>query len=333
MDSNINKPLISAVMIVYNGECFIEKAIDSILNQSFKNFELLILNDGSTDDTENIIKRKIELDSRIIYLKNDTNYGLSYSRNKIINHAQGEYIIVTDADDISFLDRFENQVNYMILNPHIDIYGAFIKLINEADKQFECWEYPIKDKDIKEGLANACIVANPSCIFKKNVFITINGYDENLTICEDWDFFVRASHFFNFANSDKPNIYYRIHNNNISKSKLEKTVIYALFLKYNLDKKCLTYTIEKFIENYPYLKNALAIKATQFYCFWIETYFKMGYKNTALDLLEFMSNNFCVNFNSSEKRLYHKNIISMCLKIKEYKLLLISFKKYIFVRC
>lgn len=333
MDSNINKPLISAIMIVYNGERFIEKAIDSILNQSFKKFEFLILNDGSTDGTEAIIRKKSELDRRIVCLKNESNCGLSYSRNKIINHAQGEYIIVADADDISFPDRFENQINFMILNPHIDVYGAYVKLIDEADNQFECWEYPIKNEEIKEGLANACIIANPSSIFKKNVFTKLNGYDENLTVCEDWDFFVRASHYFNFENANVPNIYYRIHNNNISKTKLEQTVIYAMFLKFSLNKTCLNYGIKEFIQTYPNLKNEFSIKATQFYCFWIETYYKMGYENSSLNLLEFMTNNFCIYFNASEKRIYHKNIIRICLNIKDYKLLLISLKKYIFASC
>ena len=333
MDSNLSTPLISAIMIVYNGERFIEKAIDSILNQSFKNFEFLILNDGSTDATDEIIKRKLITDKRIVYLINEINLGLSYSRNKIINHAHGKYIIVTDADDISFLDRFENQVNFMTLNPHIDIYGAFVKLINETDQPFECWEYPIKNNEIKDGLKNACIVANPTIIFKKSIFTKINGYNNALTICEDWDFFVRASLYFNFENSNAPNIYYRIHNNNISKTKLEKTVIYALFLKFSLDKICLSYTIKEFIQNYPHLKNDLASKAIQFYCYWIETYYKMGYIEIAEDLLAFMSNNFCVFFNKKQKRQYHKNIISMCLNMKEYKLLIITIKKYIFAIC
>ncbi len=122
-------PTISVVMPVYNGAKYLKEAIESVLNQSFKDFELILINDGSTDSSESIIKSFDE--PRIVYLNNGGNLGLSKSFNKGIIAAKGTYIARMDADDVSLPNRFEIQLDYLDTHPNIGVIGTNIILINE----------------------------------------------------------------------------------------------------------------------------------------------------------------------------------------------------------
>jgi glycosyltransferase involved in cell wall biosynthesis len=137
----IFKPEISVLMSVYNAEQYLEKAIESILNQSFKNFEFLIINDASDDNSLNIINRF--QDHRLHVYSNPVNLGLANSLNKGINLSQGKYIARMDADDIAVLSRLAIQYTFLEKNPHIDICGASVRLINESGEYLpDSWTYP-----------------------------------------------------------------------------------------------------------------------------------------------------------------------------------------------
>ena len=127
-------PTISVVMPVYNGEKYLVEAIDSILNQTFKNFEFIIINDGSTDDTEKIILSYKE--QRIIYVKNEVNLKLIKTLNKGIDIAQGKYIARMDADDISMPNRFELQIDTFEKNIGIDIVCSKYLLLEQNGNSF-----------------------------------------------------------------------------------------------------------------------------------------------------------------------------------------------------
>ena len=119
---------ISVLIPVYNAEAFLENSINSILNQTYRDFELLLLNDCSKDNSEKIIKTYT--DSRIKYFKNDQNLGISGSRNKLMDLAQGEYLAIMDNDDISLPDRFEKQVAFLDAHKDITIVGTWGELFN-----------------------------------------------------------------------------------------------------------------------------------------------------------------------------------------------------------
>jgi glycosyltransferase involved in cell wall biosynthesis len=108
-----DKPEVSVILPVYNSEIFLKSSIDSILNQSFKNFELIIINDGSTDSSEKIILNYLKKDKRIIYIKNFKNYGISRSLNIAIKKSKGEFICRMDSDDISHYKRIEIQIFFL----------------------------------------------------------------------------------------------------------------------------------------------------------------------------------------------------------------------------
>ncbi len=305
-------------MIVHNGATFIEEAITSVLDQTFKDFEFLILNDGSTDHTQDIIDRFVKTDKRIRAIKNDKNKGLSFSRNTIMRMARGKYIATTDADDISISTRFETQYNYLENNSSIDILGSAVKLINDKGEAFESWLYPETDKEIKEGLNNSCIVANPSSLFRKEVFERTGGYNEALTICEDWDFFVRAAKDFSFANTKEAMILYRVHNNNISKNKLEHTIIYSTYLNHKLNASHMGSGILQTVKDFPDLKNELAQKTIQFYTFWMDTYSKLGYKKLSEELCDFVMSSYFTIFNKELKKQFLKQSLAIFMRRKHF---------------
>jgi glycosyltransferase involved in cell wall biosynthesis len=318
MDTTLNTPTLSAIMIVYNGAHFIESAIRSVLEQTYSDFELLILNDGSTDKTEEVILSMASLDSRIRYLKNDTNMGLSYSRNKIIRNANGNYIAVTDSDDISISTRFEKQMNFLLANSSMAVLGSAVTLMNDKGELFDIWHYPIEHKEIEEGLKTACVIANPASIFKKDVFTEVNGYNEQLTICEDWDFFVRAAKIFSCHNLSEPLIHYRIHNNNISKNKLEHTIIYSAYLSGQVHEKHLGSGLLEIAKLFPELKTSLSERTIQFYSFWIDTYSKLGYRKLSEELYDFVCANYFVIFDPTRQKKFKNFCIKIYMKRKHF---------------
>jgi glycosyltransferase involved in cell wall biosynthesis len=302
MDDYLNYPKISAVMIVHNGEGFISETLQSILNQSFRDFELVILDDGSTDDTAKIISNYKTKDSRIVYHKNPTKRGLSFSRNKVITEARASLIAVTDSDDVNHPDRFKIQYEFLKSHGDISIVGSALTLINQDNIAFEQWKYPENNDEIIQGLKNSCAVANPTCMFYKEVFTAIDGYDANLTICEDWDFFLRAARQqYKFHNLNTPLIYYRIHRNNISKNKLEHTIVYSMYSVGKISKEEAGFDIDNLVYKHPELKKQVVQKIIQFYVFWIETYFKIGYKELSKELFQFANSKFFKLFPIKDK--------------------------------
>jgi len=200
-----NKPICSVVMAVYNGEETLTEAIDSILNQTLKEFEFIIVDDASTDKTELIIKSYD--DPRIRYLKNSENKYLGPSLNEGIKIAKGKYIVRMDADDISYSNRLKVQYEFMEANPSIGIAGSWADIfgINSGELIYETNNFEIKLKLLFE-----CHILHPSIIIRKSL-IDNNElfYDPVLQHSEDYDLFVRAFKLTNFANINQKLINYR----------------------------------------------------------------------------------------------------------------------------
>ncbi len=213
----MSKLLITVLMPVYNAENHLRMAIDSILSQSFTDFEFLIINDGSTDNSEKIITSYH--DSRLRYYKNKSQLRLVQTLNKGLELAEGQYIARMDADDIAVSYRLEKQLLWMQSHPEVGVCGSFVETFG---KQHKTWNYPIFDAQIRVNM----LLNNPFChssvMLRKSVLDTHDlRYASNYEYCEDYDFWIRASAVTKFYNIPKILMYYRLHDNQITHSKKE----------------------------------------------------------------------------------------------------------------
>ncbi len=201
-------PKISVIMPVYNGEKYLREAIDSILKQTFTDFEFIILNDGSIDKTEEIILSYD--DHRIVYVKNESNLKVEETLNKGIQLAKGEYIARMDADDISLPERFEKQLKVMEKNPNIDICGSWMQRFNDHGDINIRHNVETHD-EIKVHMLFYTAFAHNVLLIKKEFFEHyryIKQYDR----AEDYDLWIRSIDQCSFYNIQEVLVKYRMHN-------------------------------------------------------------------------------------------------------------------------
>jgi glycosyltransferase EpsE len=184
--------LVSVIMSVYNSARYMEYAIESILKQTHKNFEFLIMDDGSQDKSLYIIKHYKKKDSRIRVLKNKANRGLTVSLNTLIRHTKGEIIARMDADDISKKRRLEKQVQLFKADDSLDIAGTFAEVIDNNFKVIRRRKVPIEDSEIKRMLPLLNPLNHPSVMFRKSIFAKIGYYNERFRTTQDYDLCFRA---------------------------------------------------------------------------------------------------------------------------------------------
>lgn len=217
---------ISVIMPAYNAEKYIGDAIESILNQTYTDFEFIIVNDFSEDGTENIILSYD--DERIVYLKNEYNMGISKTLNRAIKIAKGDYIARMDADDISLPERFEKQISYMEKNKNIGILGTGIIIFGEGlDKN--SYSFSSNFKQAKAELFFNSSLAHPTVMIRKNVLLENNLlYDPEYDGLEDFVLWWRIAKFSEVNSLDENLLYYRKHLSQITKTRSEQ-----FYKKYN----------------------------------------------------------------------------------------------------
>lgn len=184
----MSKPLVTVLMSVYNSEKYLAEAIESILNQTFTDFEFLIINDASTDSSRDIITSYN--DSRIKLIENESNIGLTKSLNKGIELTQGKYIARMDADDISMPKRFEKQIAFMEKHPNIGVCGGWCSFINEKSiKLYGLWKTYKSNDEIKSGLIFNTQFCHSTILIRKQQIDKYNlRYDENMYYAQDYAF-------------------------------------------------------------------------------------------------------------------------------------------------
>lgn len=185
--------MISVVMSVYNAEKYLEEAIDSILKQTYQNYEFIIVNDCSSDRSYEILTEYEKKSTKIILIHNSSNLGLTTNLNKAISIAKGKYIARMDADDISELNRFEKQVIFFNAHDDIDIVGTFSNDIDEHGKIFRKRTTPVTHKNIIKILPMFCPMSHPTIMFKKESLAKIGFYNEKFRTSQDLDLYLRAA--------------------------------------------------------------------------------------------------------------------------------------------
>jgi len=231
-------PKISVIMPVYNGEKFLREAIESILNQTYSDFEFIIANDGSTDKTLDIIIEYQEVDPRIVILKGEKQ-GLVKTLNDAIQISKGDYIARMDADDISFSRRFEKQIE-LIEKEKLDICGCHYLLINESGKCLDTVLTPIDDNGLILYLAIGVPFAHGSVMFRKDFMLTNNlRYGQGVKFAEDKALWIAMyKNSAKFSNVNEILFKYREYSGSLSKTGNSKIRIDDELLKSEILEFC-----------------------------------------------------------------------------------------------
>lgn len=189
-------------MSVYNGERYLREAVGSILNQTFADFEFIIIDDGSTDGTSAILSSYA--DPRIRLVHNPENIGLTRSLNKGLTLAQGAYIARMDADDISLPNRCERQIASLSASPDVGLLGVgWCNLTSNGEKQ-QVANPPATDSVIRWFLLFGTVLAHPGVMFRKDLIGTVGPYNETLRFAQDYELWCRMAHVTKLANLSDP---------------------------------------------------------------------------------------------------------------------------------
>jgi glycosyltransferase involved in cell wall biosynthesis len=251
---------LSVLMTVYNGEQFLEESVTSVLESEFKDFEFVIVDDGSTDKTSEILKHFGRLDSRIRILSNTHNLGIVNSKNLGLNHCVGKYIAMMDADDISMPNRFSEQIIFMDMNPTVSISGTSILLFDSYSNKRVLKN--CRTDNLEKFLLIENVFNHPTVILRKSdIKSDIFYYSSKYHFTEDYELWTRVAYKLNFGNLDKPLLLYRYGGSAAQNSsrkpirrELELIVIRTLFLFHifregKFDFKCARMFLASFLKS------------------------------------------------------------------------------------
>lgn len=208
---------VTVLLAVYNGERYLTNAIESILAQTFSDFEFLIIDDGSNDGTKDILG-KYAKEKRIVLIRNKENIGLTNSLNKGLKFARGDYIARQDADDISLPDRLKRQVNFLDSNAGVAILGTNLKHIDSMGTPMKRQPkpYPTSSGVLSWMLFFRNCLQHPTVMMRRNVTEKLGGYNAQLPLCQDYELWLRASFKYRLSNLPDILVKYRCHTDNLS---------------------------------------------------------------------------------------------------------------------
>ena len=186
----MNDPLVSIIMPVYNEEKNISRAIQSVLNQTYQKIELIIVDDGSTDSTPQIINDFKRTDDRIIYLRNLVNRGTTYSLNRGLRKAAGEYVARIDGDDWYCPKKIELQINFLERRKEYGIVGTFYILVTDDKMAFKV-NLPVTNEEILKKIAYRNPFAHSSIMVRREILDKVGYYDERYEYAQDYDLYFR----------------------------------------------------------------------------------------------------------------------------------------------
>ncbi len=275
-------PKVSVIIPTYNRADLLPRAIDSVSNQTFKDFELIVVDDGSTDNTKEIVMEYQKKDERIKYLWEENSGGPAKPKNTGIKNSQGEYIAFLDSDDEWFLKKLEKQLKLFESSNTLGFVSCNALIIDENNNNNRRWEYNSpKNKDFISLLEGNKIWSCSSVIIKKDIFERMGFFDENLNFGEDWEMWLRITKRYNFDFVYEPLIKYYLHQNNISSTETNFKKI-----------KNFEYILKKYEEDfkkYPKAKSRVLRNIGTFYTLdndgkLARKYFKEAIKSNPLNL-------------------------------------------------
>ena len=223
-----NKPLVSVIIPAYNVAMYIEEAVNSIFNQTYRNLEIIVIDDGSSDGTHDILLKLAKVDNRLIVKRNSENMKIVGTLNKGIKLSRGKYIARMDGDDYKYPDAIEAQVAYMEKNPKTVIVGGAIDICDQHMTISNRRQYPITDEDIRKKIFRYNPFAHPAILIRKTA-LEHELYELNWA--EDYDIYFRLGRIGKFANLEQSLLKLRTHKQSVSQSKLEYQENLTLFIR------------------------------------------------------------------------------------------------------
>lgn len=239
-ETTLCSPKVSIQMCTYNRAHTIVQAIDSVLNQTYTDWELIILDDCSTDTTEEILKPYLT-DVRIRYIKNEQNLGITKNRNKALSLSKGIYVAVLDSDDY-WIDstKLEKQVSALDTDMSCALVGTYMHIVDQENTFIKKVTYPTSNTYIHKTLLLKNMFCHSSVMYRKDIVQTLGGYDESLAIWEDYDLWLRIGIQHTYINIPIYGVAYRIHTHQSNSDKKQ------------IGKDTQRQIIERYKDTYPY---------------------------------------------------------------------------------
>lgn len=216
-------PTISVLMSAYNSERYAKEAVESILNQTYRDFELILIDDGSKDASPAILKALADRDARVRFISRP-NKGLTKTLNEALSLARGRYVARMDADDVAMPDRFEKQVKYLDEHPECVCVGSRVDLIDPLGSVFRTSDHKLTHEEIDAGLMNGSgwSIVHPVATMRRDAVEKVGGYREQFETSQDLDLFLRLGEVGKLANLPDVLLGYRQHFESVAFKKHEK---------------------------------------------------------------------------------------------------------------
>jgi glycosyltransferase involved in cell wall biosynthesis len=208
-------PTVSVVMSVYNGQRFLSEAVQSILGQSFSDFEFVIVDDGSTDKSSEILAQYMRRDDRI-HVHRQTNKGRALSLNIGMELSKGRYVARMDADDVALPNRLAEQVDFMELHPEVGLLSGSYERISSDGRLMDMVRLPLRDDEIRSMMLQSNAMCHPAVMMRKEVAIACGGYRKVFLDADDYDLWLRMSERIQLANLEQSILRYRVHSKQAS---------------------------------------------------------------------------------------------------------------------
>ncbi len=203
--------VIATVLLpVYNGEKYVAKTIESILSQSFSDFEFLVIDDGSNDGTPLLLAEYAKRDPRIRLLRHE-NRGVGYTLNRGIHEARGALLAEIGADDLALPNRLLKQIEFMESNREYVLVGGYLSIIDDGDRPVGIRRYAAEDEQLRRQMALFNPFASPSIMYRRDAALAAGSYTGRFRTCEDYDFVLRLARLGKIANLPEPLTAYRLH--------------------------------------------------------------------------------------------------------------------------
>src|SRR3989344_285670 len=227
----MSTPLVSVIMPVYNSESFVKKSVSSVLNKTYRKFELIIVNDASTDKSLAIVKSF--QDPRVKIINNVKQVGVAAALNRGLHFAKGRLIARMDADDIALRNRFSVKVKFLRKYPDVVLIGTWVTIINEQGRKIKIKKLPEDSQKIKSHILRYNPFIHSTIMLRKSVLDSVGSYSERYNGAEDYDLFLKVVSTYKTANINKPLLQYRISKSAVTFKQLKKVELQSLQVRLN----------------------------------------------------------------------------------------------------